>query len=269
MRVRAWPVLLSVVALLVANFFQALAWMYLLERMAGKAVPVKPVMTIFMTGQLARYTPGKFGLPMVRIAGAERLGISARLIAASVGIEVAAWLAVGTLVGFIALLGNVNTAQDILGLSRAWIWSALLAVSLGLAAAVSLDRNRFPKWMLKSFRTQGEGPLVSPRVIAMQLLAWLGWWLLGLLIPLSVGGSFKDAIEQAAVFILAPILGFLAMVAPGGLGVRETIISYALTPHVGASAAIAAAVLARAAALGSEIGAWLIAVAWERHRGSV
>ena len=129
--VRAWPVLLSVVALLVANFFQALAWMYLLERMAGKAVPVRPVMSIFMAGQLARYTPGKFGLPMVRIAGAERLGISARLIAASVGIEVAAWLAVGTLVGFIALLGNVNTAHDILGLSRAWISVRALGPEFG------------------------------------------------------------------------------------------------------------------------------------------
>lgn len=268
MRVRLWPVLLSVAALSVANFFQALAWLYLLERMAGKVVPTRPLMTIFMAGQLARYTPGKVGLPMVRIAGATRLGVSTRLIAASVGIEVAAWLAVGSLVGFVALLCNPTSAQIVPGLSRAMTWLGLFTVAVGLAAALLLDRNRFPTWMLQLLHAQGEGPFVSLRVIAMQLLAWSGWWCLGCLIPIAVGGSASNAVEQAPVFILAPILGFLALVAPGGLGVRETVISYALAPHVGAAAAIAAAVLARAAALGSEVAAWLIAVAWERRRGS-
>ena len=68
-----------------------------------------------------------------------------------------------------------------------------------------------------------------------------------------------------AGIILAPIIGFLALVAPGGLGVRETVISYALAPQIGASAALAAAVLARAAALVSELAGWLIAMVWERR----
>ena len=99
----------------------------------------------------------------------------------------------------------------------------------------------------------------------MQLLAWSGWWVLGILIPLAVGSTLEVAAGQAVIFLVAPIIGFLALVAPGGLGVRETIISYALAPQIGASAALAAAVLARAAALASELAGWLIAVIWERH----
>ena len=82
--------------------------------------------------------------------------------------------------------------------------------------------------------------------------------------PMSVGASLAVAIQHASIFILAPILGFLALVAPGGLGVRETIISYALAPSLGASAALAAALLARGVAMASELIGWLLALYWER-----
>ena len=263
--VKGWPLLLSIFALLIANFFQAFAWMFLLERMSGKAVPIRASMTVFMSGQLARYTPGKVGLPMVRIAGAEKLGLSARLIAASVGIEVASWLGIGAFLGCCSMLCSASSARAIPGVSRNWLWMSLTVISCGLAAALLIHRNRFPKWVLGILRAEGQGPFVSVRVIAMQLLAWSGWWIHGVLVSMSVGSSINVAVEQAAVFILAPIIGFLAMVAPGGLGVRETIISYALAPQIGASAAIAAALLARAAALLSELGGWLISVVSERR----
>jgi hypothetical protein len=102
-------------------------------------------------------------------------------------------------------------------------------------------------------------------MLGMQLLAWSGWWVLGLLVPLAVGSPLDVAVRYAVIFLLAPIIGFLALVAPGGLGVRETVISYALAPQIGASAALAAAVLARAAALASELAGWLITVIWERQ----
>lgn len=266
--VRLLPLALSVAVLLVANVVQALGWKFLLERMAGSTVALRPLLSVFMSGQLARYLPGKVGLPMVRIAGAAKLGVSARLIAASVGIEVAAWIGVGTLVGCTALLCNLSLVSPIPGLDRNWLWLCSILILLGLLAALLLDRNRFPAWMLRVLRAEGQGPFVSLLMISMQLLAWLGWWVLGLLILIALGSSIHVAITQAGIFILAPILGFLAMVAPGGLGVRETAISYALAPHVGASAALSAAVLARAAAIASELLGWLIAVTWERRDGA-
>ncbi len=265
--VRMLPFILSIIALLIANFFQALGWMYLLERMAGRAIAIRPLISVFMTGQLARYMPGKIGLPMVRIASAAKLGLSARLIAASVGIEVAAWIGVGAVVGCGSLLCNLGPASLVPGLSRRWIWLGLLVTGSILVAALLVDRNRFPSWVLKLLRAEGDGPFVSVRMISMQLLAWSGWWVLGFLIAMAVGSCIRNALAQAAIFILAPIIGFLALVAPGGIGVRETAISYALVPQIGASAAIAAAVLARAAALASELAGWLIAIIWERRSG--
>lgn len=259
------PFILAITALFVANFFQALGWKYLLEQMAGRTVATPPLLSVFMLGQLARYAPGKIGLPMVRIAGATKLGLSTPLVAASVGIEVAAWLGVGAHVGCISLLCNLTRLTPTPWLGRAWIWVGLVATSAGIVSAVVLDRNRFPMWVLRLLRAEGKGPFVSMRVIGMQLLAWSGWWVLGVLIPTAVGSSIEIAASQAAIFIIAPILGFLAWVAPGGLGVRETVISYALAPQIGASAAIAAALLARAATLASELGGWIFAIIWERR----
>ncbi len=263
--VRWFPLVLSIITLVIANFFQALGWKYLLERMAGRVIALRPLMSVFMSGQLARYTPGKVGLPMVRIAGASKLGLSAHLIAASVGLEVAAWIGVGSLVGCGSLLCNLSGGSIIAGLSRTWIWLAFIGIAACLSIAALVDQSRFPTWVLRLLKTEGKGPLISVPMLGMQLLAWFGWWLLGLLVPLAVGGSLEVAVGQAVIFILAPIVGFLALVAPGGLGVRETVISYALAPQMGASAALAAAVLARGVALVSELAGWLIAVLWDRR----
>lgn len=258
------PVCLSIAVLSLANYFQALAWKYLLERMAGKHVPIQASFSVFMAGQLARYTPGKVALPMVRIAGAPKLGLPARLIAASVGIEVGTWLGVGALVGFAAMLLHFGPFGDVAGLNRSLLWCGLVATLFGFAVALSVDRNRFPAWFRTLLHAEGRGPFVSGRVVTMQFISWVGWWLLGILAPLSVGASMADAARLSPVFIVAPILGFLAIVAPGGLGVRETVISYALAPHLGASAAFAAAILARATAIASEIIDWALGFAWER-----
>ena len=258
------PIGLSVGVLTLANYFQALAWKYLLERMAGKPVPLQPSFSVFMAGQLARYTPGKVALPMVRIAGAPKLGLSPRLIAASVGLEVGTWLGVGTLVGFASLLFNLGPFRNVPGISRPLLYCGLGATFLGFAVALGVDRNRLPASLLRLLHAEGQGAFVSIRVVSMQLVSWFGWWLLGVLAPLSVGASLDYAIRLSPVFIVAPIVGFLAVVAPGGLGVRETVISYALAPQLGASAALAAAVLARATAIASEIIGWALGLAWGR-----
>ncbi len=94
-----------------------------------------------MSGQLARYTPGKVGLPMVRIAGAAKLGVSAHLIAASVGLEVAAWIGVGSLVCCASLLNNSSGISLIPGQNRTWILLALLVISSCLAAVAIVDQR--------------------------------------------------------------------------------------------------------------------------------
>ena len=263
-QLRWQPILVSLVVLRIANVFQALGWLRRLERMSGKTLGIRPVLTVFMLSQMARYAPGKVGVPMVRIAASTRMGVQPQTVAASVGIEVGSWMGLGAIMGCVALLCSNDTGPNWLQVNRVWLWLGLATLLTGIGVALLVDRNRFPPFILRMIRAEGHGPMVTLQMVWMQLISWGGWWLLGVLMPLSVGASLSVAMRHASIFILAPILGFLAVVAPGGLGVREAVISYALAPSLGASAALAAALLARGVAMASELIGWLLALYWER-----
>src|SRR4051794_25538508 len=65
-----WPALVASVPLLLSFFAQGFAWVALVEAMAHRRVPRGPALALYFKSQLARYTPGKVGLPVVRMEGA-------------------------------------------------------------------------------------------------------------------------------------------------------------------------------------------------------
>jgi glycosyltransferase 2 family protein len=264
-----YPLLgLTTVVLVVSSFLQAMGWHSLLVRMAGKPIPHWPLFSTYMLGQLARYTPGKVGLPLVRLAGAPRLGVSTRLVGSSVGIEVLSWLSVGALVGMgatMAMGGHTGVVRTTIG---DWGFVLLAVIVIGIAVLNRVDRNRLPASMLRALHIEGQGPLLPSVVLGYQVLSWLGWLGQGVLLVVGVGGDWTVAWASAGVFVLAPIAGFLALVAPGGLGVREAILSLALAPDIGVSRALCAALLARGTSLVADLIAFGISQVFARQRSS-
>lgn len=258
-RLRIWPILLVTVILTLANFAQAMAWAKLLDRLAHRKLPRIPLSSIYGAGQLARYTPGKVALLVVRVAGVKRLGLDPRLAASSVGIEVLSWLTVGMLLSSLALACAGDEVRAISGLLSRYSWFVAGGVVLGMLLLLLVDRRYFPPNILRAIRAEGYGPLLSWSVLAWQAVSWLGCVAQALLLPFAVGAPLEQSLARIGLFILAPIAGFLAMVAPGGLGVREAILSFALTPSLGPSRALAVALLARGVYIISEIIAWVIA----------
>jgi hypothetical protein len=260
---RVWPVVTVTLVLVGANFAQAMAWVALLNRLAHRTLPRKSLSAVYCAGQLARYTPGKVALLVVRVAGAKRLGLDTRLVASSVGLEVLSWMTVGMLLGTTAL---AVSGDQLKGISQ-WLsqYSLLVSVSVvaGMLILLLVDRSRFPKFALRAIRIEGKGPILSWNVLGWQAVSWLGCVAQALLLPMSVGAPFGESMAFVGLFILAPIAGFLAMVAPGGLGVREAILSYALSPSMGPTRALTVALLARGVYVISEIIAWLFAKALE------
>src|SRR5690606_32263402 len=84
---------LALLAALAAPLIQAWGWIGLIEHLSGRRVPKAAALELYLDSQLARYTPGKVGLPAVRMAGAEKLGVSARLVGTSIFVELLSWLA--------------------------------------------------------------------------------------------------------------------------------------------------------------------------------
>lgn len=248
--------LASAVPIALGTVILAVGWKWLMERMAGKAIPLRPCLTLHFESQMARYTPGKVGMPLVRMAGAERLGVPAAVAGYSVLTESISMVAVGGLVGFALLVATTGGSGD---LTQAF---GVLGV-LGLAAfvlvtivLVFVDRRRLPAVVVKLMKAEGAGPLVPRRGPIAHALYWLTWAVHGYFAARAVGIGSGAALGGSGLYVLAPIAGILALATPSGIGVREAVLSMGLAPVVGPAPAVATAILSRAVSLVVDCAVW-------------
>jgi hypothetical protein len=264
--VRWLPALLCPVPLIIGILVQGLCWIALIDRMSGARVPPRPALALYFESQLARYVPGKVGLPLVRMAGAPRLGVAASTVGSSVLVELCSWIAVGSTVGFGLLTATSEYARGAATL-LGHAGPALVAVSaLGVIVLLGVDRSRLPRRLLEKLAIEGHGPLVPPAVPLLHLVFWFTWAVHGALVCWALGADAQVAFATAGLFVLAPILGFVALAAPAGLGVREAVLSIGLAATVGPAAAVAAAAVSRASSLLADFAAFALSRPWWRER---
>jgi hypothetical protein len=106
--------------------------------------------------------------------------------------------------------------------------------------------------------------------IAANTIAWLGYgvalWLLARGLLPSAGLGLLPAI---AVFTASYLAGFLALFAPGGIGVREGVFILMLQGPIGIGAATALAVASRLLLTVTELGAAVPFLLFPRGKPSV
>lgn len=249
---------LSLAPIAVATLAQAWAWVLLLEHMAGRRVPRRPAIALYLDSQMARYTPGKVGLPLVRISGAPLLGVPGTVVASSIAVEQFSWIAVGGTLGF-ATLGAAGPGEGPVALlGRGAVPLGALCVAATLALSF-VDRSRWPAFVRRLAGEGGTGPLLPLTVPLVHLLHWTAWGAHGVCLCLGFGTSWVAASAGFGPLVLAPLAGFLALVAPAGAGVREAVLSVGLSPTVGAASALVAAVVARVASLVADVSTWIVA----------
>lgn len=253
-----WWALLASAPLFVAVVVQAYAWIALIDHLTGAHVARGRALVLFFDSQIARYTPGKVGLPVVRMAGAQEIGAPARLVGASVLIEVLSWAALGGGVGLLAVVAlseQYDAAHKLLG---ALAWPVFAALLVGVLVLLVVDRQRLPARLNEALKLRGAGALAPFSMLALQLVFWVCWGVHGYLVAHAYGVRSADAVGQAGFFLLAPVAGFLALAAPAGIGVREAVLAVGLSPLLGGSGALSAAALSRGLSLFADVSTWLI-----------
>lgn len=246
----------ALVPLLFSCLAQGFAWIALIERMAHRRVPKGPALSIYLASQLARYTPGKVGLPIVRMQGAERIGVARSIVGVSVLIEVISWTATGAVVGFALLALAAPDAGP--GWLREFAIPALVASALGLLILLAVDRRHYPAKVRFLLGAEGAGP---PIPVALPLIQ-MGYWLLvaahGYLMSLALGAPRNAAVTAMGLYVVSSVAGFVVLAAPAGVGVREGVIATGLKPLIGAAPAAAAAIISRGASLVAELSVWAV-----------
>jgi uncharacterized membrane protein YbhN (UPF0104 family) len=242
------PVLLSCVA-------QGVAWILLAEKMSSHRLPRLSALSLYLFSQLARYTPGKVGLPLVRMAGAARVGLTASLVGVSVLVESVSWTATGGLLGF-AVLTCVLSNAGLPAMFGSLAAIGLVGSGILLLLLLWVDRARLPAPVRRLFAPDGEGPIVPLAVPAAQLAYWALIACHGYLLCRALGMGPDAAMAGMGLYVIGGVAGFVVLAAPAGLGVREAVIVAGLTPLGGAAGAVGAVIISRAASLLADVLIW-------------
>jgi hypothetical protein len=250
-------VALSMLPLVLGCLLLGWGWIWLLARLGGRPVPFLPAMALHLESQAARYTPGKVGLPLVRMLGAERLGTTGRVMASSTLIEVLCWIATGGVTGLLVLVVSGDMLSQVTNALGAVGLLILVGFVVVLALLLLVERQRLPKRAREALKLDGSGPLVPPQLPLIHAGYWLTWAVHGYLVSRAIQAPEGASIGSMGFYVLAPVAGFLALAAPGGLGVREAVVSMALASAAGPAAALYAALLSRGTSVLADFGVWL------------
>lgn len=269
--VPAAAIVLAGVASLASNFIQAFAWQSQIEFLSERELPWPAQLRVFLASNLGRYMPGKVGLLTIRITAASALGLSPVLVTSATLIEVMSWMTSSGVVAFaiLSLMGLPPGAKALLPSSLGAGLAPLLCAGFVLLALalVLIDRARLPRRLLAASGLGPSGPLVSRGMMLTHLVYWLSWCAHGACLVTAFGADAASAFGASAAFVLGPVIGFLALLAPAGAGVREAVLISLIAPVAGVSSSVAIGVLSRVLSLGGDVIAWLVSLAIERRAG--
>jgi hypothetical protein len=269
--------------------FSALCWYRLLGHL-GVSPPLGRAFRAYYIGHLGKYLPGKAWALFLRAGLVQGGGVRVGLATLTAFYEVLTTMTAGVLVAAVlfTLVGpdtgvgpSLDTLRHLLRLHRpegpaggagtqttgppldwgtAVLLSLLLLATLGVLLLPPVF-NRLAHRLSLPFRETDAGPLPRIRLAYLAeglMLTAVGWLLLGASLGAALQGILGGhlawtgpaLVRLVAIMGLSYVAGFVILVAPSGLGVREFFLTLFLAPELaalaglGTGAAQATAVLA-------------------------
>lgn len=223
----------------------------------GERLPWGSAIRIWFVSSLGKYVPGKLWALAAMAVMAERAGVSGAAATASSVVMQLVSITTGVAIAVIfvgpAVLG-ATTSVGLVGVIAVAVASVVAtAVVASPAIMTRLGRLIGRPDGLRALGAKGLVHATLPGVIA-----WLGY---GTALFLLVRGTLPDISlgwgEATGAFAASYIAGYLAVIAPGGLGVRESVLVLLLEPRVGLANALAIAFASRLTLTINELGAAL------------
>ena len=236
---RPWWLALTLAWIAVTTLLQVESWRHVL-RGWGQHLRFSRAAEAWCLANLGRYVPGKVWSVAGLVVLAQRDGVALWASAASaVAIQA---LGLGTCLAIVALSlpGRLPTAATIGGAVGAAVLLAALGSERLLAPLRRLAGERFA---LRPLPVRAIGASA-----ALTLASWMtygmAFWSLARALGLGAGTAFTP-VPAMGMFALGYLLGLLALLAPGGIGVREAVFISLLTPVLGPGGAVALSVASR------------------------
>lgn len=246
-------ILLSAVVTWLMYALLILAWRRMLAAW-GRGLDLWSASRIWTVSSLGKYVPGKVWAVAGMAMMAQQAGVGAG--AATGSAVILQVLAIGTGAAVAAATGWTVLRNTYPGAT-----TGLLAVLVAALAGIGLVL--WPPLVNRVLRLAAPeaGPIAPPFGavafgIVANTVAWLGYGLaLWLLARGLLPGAGLGLLSSIAVFTVSYLAGFLALFAPGGIGVRESVFILMLQGPIGIGAATALAIASRLLLTVTELGA--------------
>ena len=264
--INPWWLLVATVISLFTRFWFAEIWLFLLKRLGASLDGNRAkLFVVYSKAWLGRYIPGGAAWIFGKIYFASQIGVSKTKLAISSFLEGALQIIV-VLVSAAALLALDPRAGQF---GPMWVWGLIAVCVVGLIAVYPPIFNRVVKFgYLKARKKQlDDADLPNNRTIGMGILAFGGSAIISGLSYFFIAKtlvpdlSFGDMFYVVGTANLASALSMLAIFAPAGLGVRETIQLTTLLVIMNPAQAVAVTVFMRLWSIVLDLVFWLVALA--------
>jgi len=233
------------IALLVVVFgIMALGWVRILSFFACK-VDASVGASTWLISNLGKYIPGKLFMFAGRVELTRRLGVRPAVSLSALALEhVMLLVAAGPFLLWVLLRGFQSDSDMLWLVLVAALAPAIVFVvrpSLLIISVNFLLRVTNQPSLAAEFR-----PGDPARLLALYFMGWLAYGASGVFLLEALGlGSAVPFVDGVAVFVAAWMIGFLSLITPGGIGVREGALVLLLGSAIPAPEAIMVALLAR------------------------
>ncbi len=247
------PIAIGVVAYFIGGLSNAWGWALLFEKRLHTSIAL-----IYLKTQIGKYLPGNFGHFAGRQVLVKNLGVSHKSLLLYQGKDLALNLLAALLLIFIAFhFGEISKIEN------PWIlaardFSPLTETLIGLTLfgfILLTPRSVLKKWGAQRFL------MALPFYLFFLLISSLiFYYLANLLSP-----ETQDIGSLIFAYLIAWVLGFVVVGAPGGIGIREATLIYLLTPVLGSAEIIVLASAHRLIAISGELLGFLFALCFKKQ----
>lgn len=252
--------LLCAIAKCITVYMSGNVWYGWLSFFSGKTNQRKETLCVYAKANIGKYLPGNVMHYVERNLFANKMGISQKKLAVSTVMEVFSLVTVAVVIAVVFSFRQLEQAlSHILGENYLEIVLCVLAAGiLVIAAAAFLFRKKL-QVILQGYRmVDFVKTFLKNMVWYAVVLGTLG--VIMVVLYCYMGGAFTMESAQLIIsgYIIAWVLGFIVPGAPGGIGVRELVITLLLSSVVGEGLVVTLSVTHRLITIVGDFMAYLV-----------
>lgn len=248
------------VVICITVFLLGMAWGQWLNFFSQKRNAMKEIVCVYAKANIGKYLPGNVMHYVERNMFAGNMGISQKKIALSSIFEVAGQAGIAVVIAFCFSQKQLQESLVNLGVANyaGYFAAAAVAGFVAVAALCYWFRDKLRK-LLEGYTWKGflAAGVKSVSLYAVVLLAG-GLILVALYVFMGGTVSFPVAMQLVAGYIIAWVLGFVVPGAPGGIGVREFVMTLLLGGVVGKELILTLSILHRLVTIVGDFMAYMV-----------